>query len=436
MLQRPSIAAGFFPLLLTLTTTLAITLATPLATAASSNPVLTLTEAERLALEDDPAVQRLQSRAQAFAENAVADGQLADPKLKLGAVNFPTDTFNRSDTPMTQLQIGIQQAFPRGRSLSYKSRRTEAKGRAEQAMAEDKSLLVLREVRRNYLEAWYNHQAAHIITSSRGLFKELVTVTEFQYSTGSQSQQDVASAQLELSLLEDRLTRTEEQEEVARAALAQWIGAAAIDDKLTPRIPDLAALRDRKVLTGTLEQHPLIRAEEARMEAADNGVQLALEQYKPGFMVDVTYGFRNGFDGDGSDRPNMLSGMVLIDIPLFRSKRQDKRLAASRLDYLAAGYARADRLRKMKKELAADFSRWHKLGKRDRLYRKRVLREAKLNAQASLSAYQNGITEFTPLIRARLRQLDTRLQALRIKVDRAKVQANILYLGGQLKASL
>jgi outer membrane protein TolC len=427
MLLRRSIAISFLLSLLTL--------ATPPATAAPAVPTLTLTEAERLALADDPAVQRLQSRAQAFAENAIADGQLADPKLKLGAANLPTDTFNRADTPMTQLQIGIRQAFPRGRSLSYRSRRTEAKGRAEQAMAEDKSLLVLREVRRNYLEAWYNHQAAHIIVSSRGLFKELVQVTEFQYSTGSQSQQDVASAQLELSLLEDRLTRTQEQEEIARAALSQWIGEAAAEDKLTPRIPELAALRDRKALTGTLGDHPLIRAEEARMEAADNGVQLALEQYKPGFAVDLTYGFRNGFDPDGSNRPDMFTGMVLIDIPLFTSKRQDKRLAASRLNYLAAGYARADRLRKMKRDLAADFSRWHKLDKRGRLYRKRLLREAKLNAQASLSAYQNGVTEFTTLIRARLRQLDTRLQALRIKVDRAKVQANILYLGGELKAA-
>ena len=112
-------------------------------------PIQTLEEAERLALSDDPAVQRLQARARALAENAVADGQLPDPKLKLGAVNFPTDTFNRSDTPMTQLQVGLRQAFPRGRSLTYRSRRTEAKGRAEQAMAEDKSLVVLREVRRS-----------------------------------------------------------------------------------------------------------------------------------------------------------------------------------------------------------------------------------------------------------------------------------------------
>jgi len=234
---------------------------------------------------------------------------------------------------------------------------------------------------------------------------------------------------LELSLLEDRLTRTREQEELARAALSQWVGEPAWSG-ISGTLPELAAIQDSAALADALDRHPLIRAEEARMEAADNGVQLALEQYKPGFMLDVTYGFRNGRDTDGSNRPNMLTGMVLIDIPLFTSKRQDKRLAASRLDYLAAGYARADRLRKMKKELDGSYRRWQRLGERGRLFNKRLLGEARLNAEASLNAYQSGITEFTTLIRARLRELDARLQALRIRVDRAKVQAGLLYLSG------
>ncbi len=395
------------------------------------SPILTLTEAERLALSDDPAVQRLQARAQAMAEDAIADGQLPDPKLKLGVANLPTDTFDRSDTPMTQLQIGVRQTFPRGRSLTYRSRRTEAKARAEQAMAEDKSLIVLREVRRSWLESWFNHEAGRIIEDSRGLFRQLVKITEFHYSTGAQSQQDVASAQLELSLLEDRLTRTYEQGEVARASLSQWIGDLAWG-RIGGELPDLTAIQDRAALAKDLDLHPLIRAELARMEAADNGVQLALEQYKPGFMLDVTYGFRNGRDPDGGNRPNMFTGMVLIDIPLFTSKRQDKRLAASRLNYLAAGYARADRLRKMKQELDGSYKRWQRLGERGRLFDQRLLGEASLNSEASLNAYQSGITEFTTLIRARLRELDARLQALRIRVDRAKVQAGLLYLNGTL----
>ena len=417
---RLSILSGLLPLLLL-----------PLTLACASGLTLTLQRAERLALADDPAVQRLLARAQSLAENAVADGQLPDPKLKLGLLNFPTDTFDPADTPMANFQIGVRQAFPRGRSLTYQSQRTQAEGRAEEAMAQDKGLLVLREVRRDYLESWYNQRAAGIIDDSRGLFRQLVEITEFHYSTGKQTQQDVASAQLELSLLEDRLTRTREQGEIARAALSRWTGESA-RGRLGDELPVLPALRNREVLTAALERHPLIRAEEARMEAAGNGVQLALEQYKPGFSLDLSYGFRTGRDPDGSNRPDLFTGMVLIDIPLFTDKRQDKRLSASRLDRLAAGYARTDRLRAMRQELDGAYGRWLKLGERTRLFDKRLLGEARLNAEAALSAYQNGITEFTTLIRARLRELDARLQALRIEVDRAKTQASLLYLAGKV----
>ena len=399
---------------------------------AEAGSVLSLKQAEQLAVSEDPGIQRLKTRAQALSENAIADGQLPDPKLKLGAVNFPVDTFNFSDTPMTQLQLGVRQSFPRGQTLLYRTRRTEAKGRAEEAMAEDKSLLVLRSVRQDYLEAWYDQQAAKIVEDSRGLFRELVEIAERHYGIGKQTQQDVASAQLELSLLEDRLIRIREQEEIARAALGRWTGEAAYQP-LETKLPKLPKLPKRKAILAALEHHPLIRAEEARMEAANHGVQLALEQYKPGFALDVTYGFRSGQDLDGSDRPDLFSAMVLIDIPLFTDKRQDRRLSASRLEHVAAGYARTDRLRALRKQLDGAYGRWRKLGEREKRFRQRLLGEAKLNSEASLSAYQNGITEFTPLVRARLRELDARLQMLRIRVDRAKTQADLLYLTGHVE---
>jgi hypothetical protein len=116
-----------------------------------------------------------------------------------------------------------------------------------------------------------------------------------------------------------------------------------------------------------------------------------------------------------------------------RCAPRPKRLAASRLERLAAGYARADRLRNLQRTLAADYRRWQCLGERAALFDECLLGEAELNAEASLGAYQNGITEFTPLIRARLRQLDTRLQALRVRVDRAKAQAELPYLAADLR---
>ena len=74
---------------------------------------------------------------------------------------------------------------------------------------------------------------------------------------------------------------------------------------------------------------------------------------------------------------------------------------------------------------------WLRLGERADLYSNQLLGEASSNAQASLNAYQSGVTEFTSLMRARITDLDVRLEELRVRVDRAKAQASLLYLAGE-----
>ncbi|NNG12776.1 MAG: hypothetical protein HKM88_05950, partial [Halobacteria archaeon] len=83
---------------------------------------LTLAEAEQLALSEDPAVAASRARSQALREDAVASGQLPDPKLKTGLFNLPLDTFDIDQEPTTQLRLGLQQTFPRGATLKHRQR--------------------------------------------------------------------------------------------------------------------------------------------------------------------------------------------------------------------------------------------------------------------------------------------------------------------------
>ena len=64
------------------------------------------------------------------------------------------------------------------------------------------------------------------------------------------------------------------------------------------------------------------------------------------------------------------------------------------------------------------------------IYRNKLVSSAANNAEASLNAYQSGVTEFTTLMRAGITELDVRLENLRIKVDRLRTQARLLYITG------
>ena len=397
---------------------------TPVAADASE---LTLAQAEQLAQERDAMELSINAKAEALRHQSVADGQLSDPRFKLGAVNFPVDSFTRGQEAMTQLQFGVQQTFPRGHTLRYSRNRTSAMAGVEAARAAERRLNVLRSVRKAYLELYFQLQNEKILAEHERLFSRLLDVTQRQYAVGRDNQHDVLLAQLELSLLQDRRAENSGLKEAAVAQLSKWIGAQYAVRPLPDRQPVLPALPALDGIIADLSRHPLILAHDHMIDASRYQVSIAEEQYKPGWTVDVTYSERTGSDLQGRGRDDFLSAMVLVDVPLFTRQRQDKRVLAGQQRHLAAKFARTDELRELARQAGRIYASWKQLGERYSLYESHTIIEAQQNAETTLKAYQNDVADFTTLMRARLLELNTRLSMLRLYVERARVQSDLLY---------
>jgi outer membrane protein TolC len=158
--------------------------------------------------------------------------------------------------------------------------------------------------------------------------------------------------------------------------------------------------------------------------------EMARQEYKPGWSLLLDYGFRSGDNPDGTERSDFASAIVSLDVPLFTGNRQDRRVSASEKKISAARYAKDDQLRKLKQLYEKNHHLWQRLQERELLYKNSLLTAARNNTKASLKAYQSGVTEFNTLMRAEITELDVRLEDLRIRVDRAVTQANILYVIG------
>lgn len=403
---------------------------TPVAADASE---LTLAQAEQLAQERDAMELSINAKAEALRHQSVADGQLSDPRFKLGAVNFPVDSFTRGQEAMTQLQFGVQQTFPRGHTLRYSRNRTSALAGVENARAAERGLSVLRSVRKAYLELYFQLQNEKILAEHERLFTRLLDITQRQYAVGRDNQHDVLLAQLELSLLQDRRAENSGLKEAAVAQLAKWVGAQYTGRPLPDRQPVLPALPTLDEIIADLYRHPLILAHDHMIDASRYQVSIAEEQYKPGWTVDVTYSERTGSDLQGSARDDFLSAMVLVDVPLFTRQRQDKRVLAGQQRHLAAKFARTDELRELARQAGRIYASWKQLGERYSLYEAHTIIEAQQNAETTLKAYQNDVADFTTLMRARLLELNTRLSMLRLYVERAKVQSDLLYFVGDAR---
>jgi outer membrane protein TolC len=399
--------------------------------ASTQTALLSLFEAEHLAIDNSPELQRLRANSGALEEQAVADGQLSDPQLIVGAANVPTNSFSFTQDDMTLVNVGLQQSFPRGHSLAMKSKQTKALATAEQRKIQEQASMLLRNVREAWLDLYYWTQVAHVIQENRAIYRDLLKGTKSQYILGKASQSDLLQLQLEYSRLNDQSAQTEQRIDVLRAQLGRWLGEDQANRPLTRILPLWPNPPPFNVMKTRLQSHPLLKVDLANIEAARDQVAYAKEQYKPGLLLDVGYSQRQGRFTDGSGRrTNFVGAQVTVDLPFFTSNRQDKSLHASAYQLEASELDRDIHYKDLIKELTAQYAIWNSLSTRDSLYRKQLLPESRQNSKAAVLAYKNATTDLSTVLRAYSNNLTIQLEQLQIQVERTKTRSALLYLEG------
>lgn len=390
----------------------------------AESPPLTLAEAVQTALAaQDPEFERFTARADALEERAVADAQLPDPKITAQVANIPTDSFEFDKDGMTQaLRVGLRQEFPAGNTLKIRSQQRKAEAGAERA----RRAAALREVELATRTAWldlaYQTRAIRIVTASREAIEKQIDSLLARFATGRMHAQDVLRTQLELSLLEDRLVEHRRLADVAREALARYIGREAFRP-LPEAIPEFPEPRDLSILNDRLVDHPQVRVIDARVEAAELGIELAEQAYKPEFAIEGGYGLRTA-------RPDLATIGVTLSLPLFTDKRQDRRRMAAARERDARDFDRAALLLDLRRQLEQEVANWARLNERIVLYRKVVGRRARETAEASITTYANSQTDFAELIRSQLAELDVQLKLAELETKAAQSWARLAWLTG------
>lgn len=391
---------------------------------------LYLSEAENLALQDEPTLGSLDQKAQALEQTAVADGQLDDPQAMFGLINVPTNNFALNQEDMTMVMVGVQQTFPRGHSLADKSLQMQAQSRALHIRTEAQTRVLIQNVRTTWLDIYYLNRAAAILHKNQATLNEIVKTVRTSYSVGRQTQTDVLQAELESNRLIDEDLKIKNQQGILRAQLARWIGENAANRPLAETLPHWEHPPSLSQLQMQLACHPLLRADQEDVQAKRAEVAYAEEQFKPGWMLGLSYGFRQGHMDDGSSRPDMVTAQVTVDLPIFPSQRENKRLNASTHELLATQLTRDAQYRDLNKSLTSTYNTWLTQSKQLALYRKKFLPLAVQNAKAAFLAYQNAKSGLNSVLRSRLYSEAVQLQTLKLEIDVAKSRAALFYLQG------
>lgn len=409
-------------LLLRFGVSLAVLIAGTPATCLAAESELTLAEAERLAFERAPFLQHHRTNAQSAAERAVYEGRLPDPQLTLGAVNVPTDSWSLDQEDMTMLSIGVRQAFPPGDTLKLRSRRAEKELSREEARLELERRNLQRQVRFTWLELYYQEESLRLLAESREIQRRSLEATEGRYRAAQEPQQAVLRQRQMLARLDEREAMLHAQTARLRAQLARWIAEAAQQPlpKTPPILPPVPEAFDPT-------RHPEWLAAQAGLESAATEVEIARQEYKPGYMLDFSYGARQPAPS-GQVRSNVVTALVTMDLPLFTGKRQDRRLAEKLSMENAARYEIEDKRRELEAMYAAARAEHEALARRVQIYSEQLLPAIQRETRITTAGFARDLAERRD---AQLRELDARLEYNRLITDLARSRVELLYLLGE-----
>lgn len=419
---------------------------TALAQDASDNP-LYLDQAVRMATENDPWLVGNQHLQEAKNSMSVAAGSLPDPQVSLSMANLPTDSFSLNNDGMTQVRLGVSQMFPQGQSLKIKKRQLEIEASAHPFQRQDRSAKVAVTVSHLWLDAYRAKKSIALIEENRALFEQLSEIATSSYSSamGGTRQHDIIRAQLELTRLNDRVTMLRQAQDAYSEKLMEWLigeslgaNTYTIADHLPETLPTRPGLSDADIiiqdeaLYEALDKHPMVMALDHKIDATDAGVELAKQKYKPAWGVSASYGHRRS-DPFGNDRPDNVTVGVSLSVPLFTANRQDREYSAAVSKREAVKTEKWQLLRQLKAGVETARAQLSNLNDRKALFDTELLPQMAEQAEASLTAYTNDDGDFAEVVRARIAELNAKIDALNIDVDRQKtiIQLNYYFTARQ-----
>jgi outer membrane protein, heavy metal efflux system len=357
-------------------------------------------------------IQSLESKVKSFREEISFAGSLNDPRVGIALLNLPTDTFRFDQEPMTQKQIFIAQTVPWFGKLSLRSQQAAIKAIRQEAILKAKRLELAREIATTYYELGFIAGAQKINEKLMNMLTQLLRVSETKYASGQGLQQDVLQAQVELSrLLDERITLGKK-----RRTLEDQINGLLNRENFIPVTPPEnlpypdPALKIGELQTIALKTNPWLKVKQVEIDQAHVEIELARKDYWPDMDFKVAYGQRDESQG-GQNWADFVSTSVVINIPLWKNTRQDKKMEATRWSHQAALQSYQNLAARLPHKIDALVSDIRNIRKNYRLITDALMVQAEQWARSSLSAYEVGKVEFSTMINAQIRLLRFELQS-------------------------
>ncbi|WP_333875496.1 TolC family protein [Methylobacter sp.] len=366
--------------------------------------VLTLKAATEQAVQDNPDLAQMQARAQAMAAIPSQMGTLPDPEVSFNAMSLPVNTFNIKQEDMTQLGVGVSQAFPFPGKLSLREQAAAFEAEAATQNITEVRWQLLSEVKTTWWLIFYLDRALGIVDSNHALLQQFVQIARTKYEVGEGLQQDVLLAQLELSKLLDQQLMLKASRRNAAASLNALLDKPAneeirLPDKIDSQLP---TIKQENLLYRQAEtSRAVLEGNRQGINAAQSRLDLAKKDYLPDFNLGASYGARANTPA-GDRRADLLSLNLSMNVPIFAAQKQAKAVDQRTSELMQEKYALQDQWNKVRSQISQSYNDYRRAKDQVVLFETGIVPQARQTVASMLSGYQVNKVDFLNLLRSQL----------------------------------
>jgi outer membrane protein TolC len=347
------------------------------------------------ALKNDPEALAAQKRYEAARQRPTQESSLPDPMVSVGyaSVGNPLPGAGLGSQPQANAGVMVSQEVPFPGKLKLKGDMALVDAQAEFAQYQAVQLGVVSRVKQAYFRLQYAYAALDLLAHHRELFQALQQLAVDRYSGGVATQSDVFRAQTQISILETRVVKMEQERRAREAEINALLNRAVGTPVGHPE--DLKAKEStvglEELLASARKNSPALARGQKMVERSGLAVNLAKKAYDPDVTLNAGY-YSMGAMG------SMYELRADVKVPLYFWRKQSAGVAEQAMGLAAArhDYEAADQSLRFQVQDAYESAKAS--AKLMKIYSETVAPQASLGLESSLLAYGEGRVDFLSVI--------------------------------------
>lgn len=323
-------------------------------------------------------------------------GAPPDPTVSAGYMSglLRPPFFPSSSTPGAFRQAGVSQELPYPGKLALRSRVAATEADMARWSYEDVRLRLIADLKAAYFEYLLIDRTLAIVQRNRTALEQFRGIAEARFSVGKASQPDVLRAQLELSILLERLASLERDGVMLRADINRLLyrpqdTPIVVSDPVTVRPVDQAVEAAR---AQAANRYPAIKRDEQQITRGQQALALARKERLPDFGINVT---TQKFVGG---MPWMYGVDFMVKVPIFWRRKQQPMVAEAAAALEGANRMRESTVSDATARVTQEYAAMTTSQRLMDLYGDSVLPQARLALESSVASYEVGNVDFLTLL--------------------------------------